>query len=160
MTMSDNESAHGGADEQTQAPPQEYLWPSVDVSEAETVTREEVEQRIRALGLRCRGPNKHELSPRDWQRLAPDVQDALAEVLPRRGAGEPRHTVRELISELLAAGQLDEARALDEFSRIRCGRDFADTVLANPLDGRRYSYECPDCGLTGVYDAPTFNVLG
>lgn len=37
-----------------------------------------------------------------------------------------------------------------------CGYPFVEILLSNPLDGARYDYQCPRCGVKGIYDAPKF----
>ena len=65
---------------------------------------------------------------------------------------------RARIAELLQAGDLDGARALDAEQRTGCGYDFNKTVVASPFDGKEHHYTCPACGLEGTYRAPIFPV--
>lgn len=63
---------------------------------------------------------------------------------------------RTEVNKLLAAGNTVEARKVDKAGRAGCGYDFNNTILSNPLDGEEHEYECPACGLTGIYIAPLF----
>ncbi len=66
--------------------------------------------------------------------------------------------VAEAVTELLERGELTKARHVDAAGRAGCGADFNTVVLAGPLDGGTYEYECPQCGLTGTYTAPRFDL--
>ena len=63
---------------------------------------------------------------------------------------------REEVNKLLAEGNTAEAQRVDKAGRAGCGYDFNETILSNPLDGEEHAYECPQCGLTGIYRAPVF----
>ncbi len=63
---------------------------------------------------------------------------------------------RAEVNNLLAAGDTVEAQKVDKAGRAGCGYDFNETILSNPLDGEEHDYECPRCGVTGVYRAPLF----
>jgi hypothetical protein len=71
--------------------------------------------------------------------------------IPRRCAGQfgsgwdPTET-RQRINQMRVQGKRDEARALEIASRVACGRDLNDLILAHPFDGKEFSVTCPDCG--------------
>jgi hypothetical protein len=122
-------------------------------------TRAEAEAHVRSLDMRCRGPHKPELTPRDYDRLAPEVRAAL-ESLPTPAMGEPKRSPLRLLAALINAGYEREARLLDDLARVPCGADFGEeVVLKYPLDGRHREYQCPKCGVRGVYDAPLYHII-
>ena len=65
--------------------------------------------------------------------------------------------IRADVVRLLAEGDAEEARRLDDAGRPGCGYDFNETILSNPLDGEEQEYVCSSCGVIGVYRAPIFN---
>jgi hypothetical protein len=121
-------------------------------------TRLEAEANERAKGMRCRGPYLAELTPLAYNRIPLEVQTVLR-ALATPASGEARRSPAELVAALLIAGHQREARLLDDALRVPCGADFADIVLANPLDGCEREYECPLCGVRGRYTAPLYNVV-
>ncbi len=64
----------------------------------------------------------------------------------------------KVVKALLSDGRIAEAEQADAAGRTRCGYDFNETILAGQLDGERHEYECPECGLTGFYWAPLFEI--
>lgn len=72
-----------------------------------------------------------------------------------RGGLPPK--IREKVNSLLDEGKDVAARTLDRASRPNCGYDFNETILAGDLDGEVHEYECPDCGVKGIYRAPLFD---
>jgi hypothetical protein len=122
-------------------------------------TRAEAEAHVRSLNMRCRGPHKGELAPRDYDRLAPEVQAAL-ESLPAPAMGQPKRSPLQLVAALINAGYEREARLLDDFARVPCGADFGEeVVLKHSLDGQRREYQCPKCSVRGAYDAPIYHII-
>ena len=63
---------------------------------------------------------------------------------------------RKLVNSLMASGDMEKARQVNDDDRPGCGYDFNDTIMSNPLDGEVHKYECPDCGVKGEYRAPIF----
>jgi hypothetical protein len=58
---------------------------------------------------------------------------------------------------LLDVGDAALSRWVNLNLREPCGNDNLRTVVVNgPLDGQRHEAECPKCGISFVYDAPTF----
>lgn len=83
-------------------------------------------------------------------------QEAAVRAVKRRCRGPLPKEAQVEIKKLLAEGKEAEARALDRRSRQRCGSDFNDVILSNPLDGQSRSYTCLQCGVPGRYTAPLF----
>jgi predicted RNA-binding Zn-ribbon protein involved in translation (DUF1610 family) len=88
-------------------------------------SREEVIEGITTIEKRCRGP------------LSEDA----------------RATIRALLLEATEES-IAEAKKIDSVARPRCGYDFNEIILSGPLDGKEHSYECPKCGVKGVYTPP------
>jgi hypothetical protein len=129
----------------------EQSMPPISRKEAERLVREGPE-------LRCRGPNREQLTPREYANLPETVQNALGR-LPKLKAGEDARSPREMVVALAERGALAEARVLDDITRAGCGFDFRTIVATGKLDGSRQEYVCPECGVRGIYFAPVFNVV-
>ncbi len=84
-------------------------------------------------------------------------QEAIVRAVGHTCRGPLSDEDREEVNRLLAEGKAAEAREVDRTGRTRCGYDFNETILSNPLDGEEHEYECPDCGVTGRYIAPLFD---
>ena len=84
-------------------------------------------------------------------------QEAIVRSVGRTCRGPLSEEDREEVNRLLAEGDTVEAQKVDKAGRTDCGYDFNDTILSNELDGLEHEYECPDCGLTGIYIAPLFD---
>ncbi len=88
------------------------------------------------------------------------VDPAIEEIVRSVGhtcRGPLPDDTRVNVVRLLAEGNAEEARRLDDANRPGCGYDFNETILNNPLDGNIREYECPGCGVTGEYKAPIFD---
>lgn len=65
---------------------------------------------------------------------------------------------RDAVAFLLKEGRHQEAASMDAASRLGCGYDFNNVIVAGPHDGQLHEYTCPKCKLTGQYRAPWFEV--
>ena len=84
-------------------------------------------------------------------------QEAIVRAVGHTCRGLLSDEDREEVNKLLADGNTAEAQKVDRAGRAGCGYDFNETILSNPLDGEEHDYECPRCGLTGIYIAPLFD---
>ncbi len=152
------------------------------------MTREQAEKEIRSIERRCRGPQFPTVEPRALKRAAAALQAAfIAADVPADDVAEKIEQLAgrktgEVIALLLAAGQRDAARALDEATRYRkvkrydidevagtsgfvsivpgCGADVNTLILAQELDGEEHAAPCPTCGRTVHWRAPLYESDG
>lgn len=90
-------------------------------------------------------------------------EQAIAEIrsVERRCRGPLAENIRSEVIQLLAKGDAETARKIDEANRRPCGYDFNEIVASGPWDGLEHDYECPECGSAGSYRAPWFqNIEG
>lgn len=87
--------------------------------------------------------------------IDPEIEATIRSVGHKCRGPLPADARAEVV-RLLAEGNAEEARRLDDSNRLGCGYDFNETILGNPLDGTEREYACPDCGVTGIYRAPIF----
>lgn len=148
------------------------------------MTREEAVAHITAISRTCRGsawvPAQHvkdralrgDLADTDVLCLAVGIDpgvnadQAIARWYDDHFRGRPRPDLpeaagREAAESIAKLLEVKPGLALTRFERwfiVGCGYDFNQTILANPLDGEVYQYECPQCGTTGTYRAPLLDV--
>jgi hypothetical protein len=91
----------------------------------------------------------------DLGEQSPDAARIIRSI-ERRCRGPLAEGAQEIISKLLADGQLDEARALDAASRQGCGQDWNEVILQHPFDGKAHETPCPKCGVLVRWTAPVF----
>lgn len=99
----------------------------------------------------------YEQAQRKWAAGLPLTRAeaaALVRATERRCLGPLSDERRQIVTQLLRAGYLSEARAQHAEFRAGCGADFNDIILSGPLDGQEHPYRCPACGVTGTYRAP------
>lgn len=82
--------------------------------------------------------------------------EAAIRAIPRRCRGPWNPGAQDKINAALKARKVDEARALGATSRIGCGYDFNDTIVAGPWDGADHLATCPQCSTPTSYRAPVF----
>lgn len=144
------------------------------------MTRAEAEIEVRKFPRVCKGL---ELVDRATQKTFFDrVYSTRHEDLPalvtdiialRRNVGLPKKMAEELeagdpswrLPSLLAmpGGQvlawcIETLRSHQADLGNGCGRDFNDEICANPFDGEVRSYNCPNCGLSGTYRSPLYEI--
>ncbi len=64
---------------------------------------------------------------------------------------------RAQVNAHLAAGELEEAKAVDAGARPGCGQDVNEFICAAPFNGQEERYTCR-CGHEGSFRAPAFTV--
>ncbi len=124
------------------------------------MTREEVIKEIQEVARHCRGN-----LPSGARRLIAELLEAgradLAEKIDAanrgRSEGEPYVAAlsesgdrRRKVQALFSDGTVDEYVVPPV-----CGYDFNQTIIDGPFDGREHEYQCPRCGVTGWYQAPS-----
>lgn len=86
--------------------------------------------------------------------------EAVVRAVSRRCRGPISSEGAVLKRSALKNGDLESAKLIDSNERRSCGFDVNDIILANPLDGKAYAYQCPGCGLEDSYRAPRIMVKG
>ena len=94
------------------------------------------------------------LEPED---LTPSQRGILAIVRSCRGPISDED--RQVIGELLAAGDNDGAKAHDRESRDPCGFDVNFLILSEALDGEEHTAPCPNCGTNISWIPPADGVV-
>ncbi len=119
--------------------------------------RDDAVKEIRSIERRCRGPHREKILPRDYERFSKGLQDSLAAVTtePAGGPGTPRELITRMVQD---PAHHASARELDETMRSACGYDVNEIIAAGPLDGTKFSVECPQCKQTITGRHPFFEL--
>jgi len=74
---------------------------------------------------------------------------------PLKSAAAGRH-----IEHLLELGRDDEAAAFSKTARVFCGQDLNPVFLKQGrFDGQFREYECPKCGVLGIFKLPKLETV-
>ncbi len=98
-----------------------------------TVTREEAEFVVRAVGRWCKGPKK------------PGVEAEYAKM-------------REAVGVVGGQEKGYDLALMDSILREPCGADFNDVIVQFPFDGADHLEPCPKCGQMISFRSPIFPV--
>ncbi len=117
--------------------------------------RVEAEKQVRQVRRVCKGPWIEVFTPALKEKVLKVIKDTeltdfTEEITPRL-----------LVNALLAVGSATSKPAagnVEALCRVRCGNDFNNVIISNPLDGKERSYKCPKCGIEGIYTAPQFTI--
>ena len=144
------------------------------------MTRAEAEADVRKFGRTCKGlelvdrATQKTFFDRIYSTQHEDLPGLVADIIAlRRSVALPKKIEEELeagdpswrLPSLLAmpGGQvlawcIETLRAHQSDLGNACGWDMNDEVCANPFDGQARSYACPDCGLTGTFRSPYYEL--
>lgn len=132
------------------------------------MTKDAVEQEIRAIGRRCRGPHRRSVAVCMKELVATVMRDPTGQIA-REGiddADAPTwldadaievlracKTTREVVVVLLDQEKKFAAKLIDHAARQPgCGQDVNDLILAaGQFDGEEHEVECPRCETTIKY---------
>ena len=128
--------------------------------------RSDAEVLVRKYNRTCKGPELVDKATQlDFmQRIStcnigtlPQLLEDVVALRKQVGFAESK-ILPDVAPEKLLAWCLESIRAHKQDIGEGCGRDFNDEVCAHPFDGEAREYLCPDCGLTGTFRSPLYEI--
>jgi len=108
---------------------------------------------VMSIGAGDVGSLEDVLGPEDTT----EEQAAIVRGIKRTCRGPLAEGAAGKVAEALAAGDHAGAAAIDVANRKGCGYNVNDLIMAQALDGKLHTAECPGCGRVIEWRAPVFD---